>query len=107
MPDDYTELAPNFRGRVLACRHIDGFDFAQRLLREGEALFFVHDQVIAKVPVPVLTQEDFDHAHSQYAKGLSVAYELAAAPQPAMVIVISQEDDDSPAHVQQGWINKG
>ena len=104
MQTDYTELAPDFMGRVLNRRHGDGFAAAQRELLEGEGLFFLHDQLIKMVPVPVTDQASFDASYQQYLQGLSVSYQLVAAPQPVFVTVIVQEEDEGPIEVKSGWL---
>lgn len=102
--DDYEEIAPGFTGRYIEGTYSTGLTAAVRQLREDEQLFFVHDRVIDKVPIPIGTQEDFDAAYAQHSQGLSMYYKLAASARADIVTVLVQEDDDSPVEIHQRWV---
>ena len=110
MTQDYVELAPAygqapaFMGRLLRGRKEDGYASLARELGEGECLFFVHDQLIKKIAVPVIDQEGLDRTYGDYAKGLSIKYQIAAGRSPSVVVLIIQLEDDGPIEIKSGWL---
>lgn len=64
-------------GRILGPRTI-GYAQARALLRPGEELYAVHDQLIRKAVVPLPDEEAWKRTDEQYGSGLSVDYAFAA-----------------------------
>ncbi len=104
--DDYTEVAPDFMGRILNSTITKGFATAKRMLRDGEALFFLHDRRIEKVVVPADDQASFDRAAAQHHAGHSISYRLVASAKPVLITVLVQAEDGGPVEIQQAWVKQ-